>query len=151
GVEEQPEFEEAYSELFWEREGYGERVRQLVTWTPRVLPWISHSKTPWLPPEKFGLMVGEQRIELLSEAVTEARAEIQKALEQGADAVEIAGIRLPADAGALAAIDRLAEIQANPESQMDVWGGDVPSADGNFERTDDSTPPSAPAGRPRLI
>lgn len=151
GVEEQPEFEEAYSELFWEREGYGERVRQLVTWTPRVLPWISHSKTPWLPPEKFGLMVGEQRIELLSEAVTEARAEIQKALEQGADSVEIAGIRLPADAGALAAIDRLAEIQANPESQMDVWGGDVPSADGNFERTDDSTPPSAPAGRPRLI
>jgi hypothetical protein len=51
-------------------EGLSERVEGIGLWVPKVLPWVKRAKEPWLPPEEFGLKVGDQTLRLAAEEVS---------------------------------------------------------------------------------
>jgi hypothetical protein len=56
--------ETTIDQLFIPTEQYSERVVDLGVWQPIVLPWLKMAAIEWMPPEQFGILVGDTRINL---------------------------------------------------------------------------------------
>lgn len=110
------DFDEVLIEsLFVETADYSNRVREIGLWQPKVLPWITLPRAPWLPPEQAGLMVGQQKLQLSPENVPDALKKVQEAIKNGEDAVIIDGISVPANAETVHALEAIAK-EAEPRS-----------------------------------
>lgn len=84
--------------IFVETEQYSARVTGVGIWVPPVLPWIKRESNSWLP-EKFGLQIGGQYVELKPEEVAVLRDSINEARSKGEEYVEFGdqNIRIPAN------------------------------------------------------
>jgi hypothetical protein len=82
--------------LFVETEQYSARVIDVGVWVAPVLPWIKRSPNDWLP-EKFGLQIGGQYVELSVEELHPLREMIQEARARGDSYVDFGEdqIRIP--------------------------------------------------------
>jgi superfamily II DNA or RNA helicase len=74
-------------QIFIETEQYSARVTGIGVWTPPVIPWIKREPNAWLP-EKFGLQIGGQYLELTPEDIAPLRESIQQAKLRGEEYVE---------------------------------------------------------------
>ncbi|WFU42741.1 SNF2-related protein [Bradyrhizobium sp. CB82] len=88
--------EDEVERIFVETEQYSARVTGIGVWTPPVLPWIKREPNAWLP-EKFGLQVGGQYLELKPEDVAALRDSIKNAKAKGEEFVEFGEqkVRIP--------------------------------------------------------
>lgn len=88
--------EEILEDLFYESAVYSDRVKKIGVWQPPVLPYISPGTEPWLPPEEFGLRVGDTLIQVDSVDVAEVLKQVEKAIIEGKDSIEYKSQLLPA-------------------------------------------------------
>lgn len=124
--------EDQISSIFVETEQYAHNVIGLGVWSPPVIPWLVREPNNWLP-EKFGLKIGEDYIQIKPEDVPCAINEIRTRLEdyaglaenpspyecEGADGIKV---QIPATKEALDALEGMtglatAMIQAREEKQ----------------------------------
>lgn len=130
--------------LFVETRAYGERVRGIGLWQPRVLPWLEVERTDWLGPEasgpetssprprrtRGGILVGDREVVLTPEQARDLRSRIEKAIGGQMTSIlwhdpEHGDLEIPADTGSLAAVQRVID-----ELDAERAGGDRPSAPG---------------------
>lgn len=64
--------------LFLETEQYAERVKGIKIWESRVLPWLPRAGNSWLP-EKVGLQINDQQLELAPDEVPQLQANYNEA------------------------------------------------------------------------
>lgn len=88
-------------------EGLSERVEGIGIWVPKVLPWVKRAKEPWLPPEEFGLRVGDQIVPLKAEEVPALLDEVRKARDRGEHEISHGDVTLPVTDETVAALERL--------------------------------------------
>ena len=128
----------ALESLVVETRTYGERVRGLGLWQPRVLPWIEIASTDWLGaedgpagppgtspgPVRGGILLGDRRIPLSLEQAAELRKAVEGAIGRDEDQIafehpELGSIELPASSETLAAVQKAIDAlsrAARPES-----------------------------------
>lgn len=70
-------------------EGLSERVRGVGIWVDKVLPWIKLAKEPWLPPEEFGILIGERRVVIPPKEVEPVLSQLKQAIDQGKSTVQV--------------------------------------------------------------
>ncbi len=87
--------ESVIEHLFIPTEQYSERVRDLGIWQPVILPWLKREPTTWFP-ERFGILVGEKRLELSPEDASNLREQVEQAIQNGTPFVEFGGQNIPA-------------------------------------------------------
>jgi hypothetical protein len=111
--------------LFVETRAYGERVRGVGLWQPRVLPWVAIEPTDWLgaeggpgvPPDtgrtpfRGGIVIGDRQIPLSVEQARELRTAVENAIGRGEERItfahpELGPIDVPASPETLAAVQR---------------------------------------------
>jgi len=95
--------------LFIETEQFSERVTGLDVWRTPVLPWITPRPTSWLP-EKLGLRVGDQSIEIDPAKAPDLVADLEKAIAEGRPSVTVDGVELPATQQALESVRALGRV-----------------------------------------
>jgi len=86
--------DQVLNEVFFD-EGYGERVRGIGFWHPKVLPWIKQSSEPWLPLEELGLRIGDDIVCIDAADTGALLKRIQQAQEEGKGYIEYEGHRIP--------------------------------------------------------
>ncbi len=104
--------------LFVETEQFSQRVTGLDVWRKPVLPWIKPRPNSWLP-EKLGLNVGGEAIELAPAEAASLSASIEKAISEGQPSVGFGEFEIPATQQALEgarAIAAVAEAAAKFEA-----------------------------------
>ncbi len=106
--------ESVIEQLFIPTEQYSERVRDLGLWQPVVLPWVKREPNSWLP-ERFGIMVGDTRIELESKDVAKLEGSLRDAVSSGKPEVDFGGKKIPATDQALDTLERLIKVVKPPE------------------------------------
>jgi SNF2 family DNA or RNA helicase len=94
--------------LFIETEQYSARVIDIGVWTPPVIPWIKSAPNDWLP-EKFGLRVENEFVELAPQDLEPLRAKIGEAVANGDPFVEFGprSVRIPATSATIEALQNL--------------------------------------------
>lgn len=102
--------------LFVETAAYSDRVQRIGLWQPKVLPWIILSRQPWLPPERYGIFVAGNRIELQREEIGGLIAQIENAIERGSPSVPLRDHAIPATDATLGALREIAA-KVQPEIQ----------------------------------
>ena len=100
--------------LFVETPGYGERVRGIGLWAPKVIPWIARPPSPWLPPEQVGVMVGDRAVVVDRRALPGLRRELEEAVAAGREGVAYEGQTIPATVEAVEAVRTLEEAAQRP-------------------------------------
>jgi SNF2 family DNA or RNA helicase len=85
-------------------------------WQPKVLPWIILSRQSWLPPERYGIFVAGNRIELQREEIGGLIAQIENAIERGSPSVPLRDHAIPATDATLGALREIAA-KVQPEIQ----------------------------------
>ena len=88
-------------------EGLSERVRGVGIWTSKVLPWISQTNEPWLPPRECGLRLDGKDLSIPPEELPEARRCLDEAIKRGEPTVQIKGVEVPANSETRSAIAEL--------------------------------------------
>ncbi len=111
--------------LFVETRAYGERVRGVGLWQPRVLPWVEIEPTDWLgaeggpgappgagrTPFRGGIVIGDRQIPLSVEQARELRTAVEDAIGRGEATItfahpELGPIDVPASPETLAAVQK---------------------------------------------
>jgi superfamily II DNA or RNA helicase len=115
-----PELDETQLDgLFIETEQFSERVSGIDTWRKPVLPWIKPSPNTWLP-EKFGVMLGEEAVELTVPLARLLVAQLENAVTTGAPAItfDVGGEikEIPATAQAVATAREIAALADQVEA-----------------------------------
>lgn len=106
--------ESLLEDLILETDDYSSRVREIGIWQPRVLPFLRSIGQEWLPPEEFGLRVGDEPITIPREALGTVIAQIEEAIQQQGPHVEFEGRRIPATPAALEALRELERASSRP-------------------------------------
>ncbi|MEO5334535.1 MAG: SNF2-related protein [Magnetococcus sp. YQC-5] len=117
---------EAVDHLFIATEQYSQRVVDLGIWQSVVLPWLKREPNSWLP-ERFGIQIGEHRIELGSKEIEPARKAVAEAMARGDTTARIAGHDVPANQATVDILNQLigfAEPDVTPVNTKRN-GGDV--------------------------
>jgi hypothetical protein len=81
--------------LFLETEQFSARVAGVDIWTKPVLPWLKQAPNSWLP-EKFGLRIGDQYVELAPEVVVPLADAVEAAIERNEGVARVDDIEVPA-------------------------------------------------------
>lgn len=109
--------------LFVETRAFGERVREVGLWQPRIVPWVELPRTDWFGPEsggkppptdrprpvRGGLWLGEQKVPLTLDEATSLRKAVEDAVGRGETQTKwrhpgLGPIELPASSATLAAV-----------------------------------------------
>lgn len=98
--------EAAIEALFIETAEFSARVRDVTLWTPVVVPWVQRTGEAWLP-ERFGVRIGETSLPIEPERLPEVEAELRRAIAEGRPSIDFAGVEVPANEEALAAVHEL--------------------------------------------
>lgn len=98
--------EAAMEALFIETAEFSDRVRDVSLWTPVVVPWVQRTGEAWLP-ERFGVRIGETSLAIEPERLPEVETELRRAIAEGRPSIRIAGVEVPANEEALAAVHEL--------------------------------------------
>lgn len=93
-------------DLFLETEQFSARVAGIDVWTKPVLPWLKQAGSSWLP-EKFGLRVGDQYIELQPETVEPLAEAVDIAIQRGEPTARLDDLEIPATEQSRAALNKL--------------------------------------------
>ena len=101
-----PTFVDTVDRLFVATEQYSQRVVDLGIWQPTILPWLKREPNSWLP-ERFGIQIGDKRIQLGPTEIEPARQKVINAMERGEEAVELDGQPFPANRETIDALDAL--------------------------------------------
>lgn len=101
-----PTIAEAVEHLFIATEQYSQRVVDMGIWQPTVLPWLKREPNTWLP-ERFGIQIGDKRIQLTPTEIEPARQAVTAAMERGAPVVILDGQQVSANRNTLDALDAL--------------------------------------------
>lgn len=102
GTEESIELDDIFSD-----EGLSERVEGIGIWTAKVIPWIQRAPEPWLPPEAFGLMVGDRHIPLARDDVAPLLEQVKLAAERGQKNVRFGAADIPVMRATIEALELL--------------------------------------------
>ena len=133
--------------LFVVTEQYSQRVVDLGIWQPPVLPWLKREPNSWLP-ERFGLQIGDKRIELGPKEIEPARQAVADAIVDGTEIIRLNGHEIPANKKTLEALDALIGF-AEPEADYTRAAAESPSdVSGEPEPGDE---PAVPPGKVFLI
>jgi superfamily II DNA or RNA helicase len=92
--------------LFIETAEFSDRVRDVTLWTPIVVPWVQRTGEAWLP-ERFGVRIGDTSLTVEAERLPEVEAQLRQAIAEGRPSIRIAGMDVPANEEALAAVHEL--------------------------------------------
>jgi len=96
--------------LFVETKQYADRITGIGLWEPIVLPWLPTNSNNWLP-EKIGLTISGQNVEVSPEDVPELKRACEAALSQNKKQFEYKENKdIPADASTLNALIQLEPI-----------------------------------------
>ena len=98
------------SNLFVETFEYSQRVQGEGLWQKEVLPWIKKAAEDWLPPEKFGLKIGDRLIQLSATEIPETLAKIEAARKNGEPSVRVGDEIVPATQETIDALQELTQI-----------------------------------------
>ncbi len=93
-----------------------ERVAGVGNWVTKVVPWIRMTNEPWMPPEAFGLRIGELRVALTEDELPSVLEQVRSAVAQGKWTVRIADVDLPATPETVEAVEALVR-RAQPVEQ----------------------------------
>lgn len=88
-------------------EGLSERVEGIGIWVPKVLPWVKLAREPWLPPEEFGLQIGDQIVRISSEEIPEILDRVRDARTRGEREIRHGAATVPVGDEAIAALEGL--------------------------------------------
>jgi SNF2 family DNA or RNA helicase len=124
--------------LFVETAAYSDRVQKIGLWQPKVLPWVVLPRQPWLPPERYGIFVSGNRIELQREEVDSLIAQIQTAMEQGRVSIRLRDQEIPATDNTLGA---LREIAARVDPATPIPDKEETEKEPNSSQPDAKLPP----------
>jgi hypothetical protein len=102
--------------LFIETAEYSGRVRDVGVWQPKVLPWIKKPPEPWIPPEKFGVRVGDRTIALEAREIASLREAVSDAISKNETSVNWKSDTIPASKECISALDALVG-EVIPESR----------------------------------
>ena len=108
--------------LFVETPGYGERVRGVGLWAPKVIPWIARPPSPWLPPEQVGVMVGDRAVPVDPQSLPGLLKELEQAVTAGRESVAYEGQTIPVTVEAVEAVRALAEASRRPTRDLEEQG-----------------------------
>ena len=100
--------------FFVETTGYGERVRGVGGWAPKVIPWVIKPPSPWLPPEEIGVTVGDRAVKVAKPDLPDLRRKLEAAVAAGEESVTYEGQTIPATVEAAAAVRTLEEASRQP-------------------------------------
>lgn len=113
------EADEGIDQLFIETEQFSRRVAGVDVWRTPVLPWLKQTPHTWLP-EQFGLRIGDDYVQVPSEAVEPLTKAVAEAIENGEPQATASGITVPATAQTQEALSSL-----SPFIRKDVIDGGV--------------------------
>jgi hypothetical protein len=102
--------EAALESLFWEAASYGERVREIGLWQPRVLPFLKREGNRWLPEEAMGLQVGSEMVTIPAGKTAEVLSRLEAARAAGEASIEHEGHPIPVTDEAIEAVRELIRI-----------------------------------------
>ena len=87
--------------------GLSERVRGIVVWSDRELPWATRPAQPWLPPEEVGIVVGGTSLPITVSDLPDLHTELMAAVRQGVPAINVCGVQLVASNDTIAQVEAL--------------------------------------------
>ncbi len=93
--------------LFAELGAYGERVKEVGLWQPKVLPVTSGPQQAWLPDEDMGLQVGDTFIHVAPDRAAPLLATLKEARAAGRPTVTFDGHVIPVTDQSIAAAQAL--------------------------------------------
>jgi superfamily II DNA or RNA helicase len=96
-------------------EGYGDRVRGIGLWQPKVIAWLRPASEPWLPPELLGLRLNGVDVPIDPSDLKGLIQTVESALAEGRPIVTYDGTMIPATEETLSALKRLEQGVAHPE------------------------------------
>ena len=112
-------------------EGLSDRIEGIGIWVKKVLPWIVHGGNPWLPPEEFGLRIGEHTLPLRADELPKLLDEVTAAVKRGDPTVRVRdAYEISADEDTISALEVLIE-RLEPDVPPD------PDGDKTEDDTDD--------------
>ena len=109
--------QEVLEDLFVETEAFSERVLEIGLWQKKILPWVQRKGEAWLPPERLGLMIAGERVEIPQEKVAKLVEQVDQTLKSGGGDVSIEGRKVPASEDLLGALKALGDEIAPPDKQ----------------------------------
>ena len=83
--------------LFVETEKYSDRVFDVAEWVPPAVPWIKVEGQAWIPPNDFGLRIGEAEISLKGPELGKAIEKVERAIANQEPIVELQGQKVSAN------------------------------------------------------
>jgi superfamily II DNA or RNA helicase len=101
------EDEAVLDSLFVETFEYSQRVLGEGLWEHPVLPWLKRPAEAWLPPEEFGLRIGELNLRVPPDQLAELTRAVETARTHGLASVHFDGHEVPATAQTLSALNAL--------------------------------------------
>ena len=115
-IQEMPELgEEQADALFVETAEYSERVREIAPFSPPVLPWVQCEGEQWIP-ESFGVSIGNVRVELNEDTLSELIGKVEAAMKSGEMFVSHDNAQIPANDSTLNVLKSLVvETQPPPK------------------------------------
>jgi hypothetical protein len=124
--------------LFVETEQYAERVKGIQLWEPKVLPWLPKAGNSWLP-EKLGLRINDQRLEIAPEDVPELRGQYEAAARAEQDSFTFNDTEVPVSPETKSSIDYISTVADQMlESQSEEDGGQEESSEDATEDEDEA-------------
>lgn len=106
--------EETLESLFWESGEYGERVREVGAWQPKVLPYARRTGNTWLPDEEMGLQIGTTNIRIKPGDAARLLQDVIEARDRGRPSIPYGDATIPATDQTIDALKAL-EALANRE------------------------------------
>jgi HJR/Mrr/RecB family endonuclease len=110
--------------------GYSDRVIGIGLWAAKVLPWVKRGAEAWLPPEQFGIRIGESYVQIREEEIELLRTQVETAIGTGAPFIEYGGHRLPASRETLDALNALVEVSRPQPTESPPRRPEVPELAG---------------------
>jgi len=120
--------ENTLESLFVESVEFSQRVREIGIWKPPVLPYITPSKEPWLPPEELGLRVGDTFIRIDTKDINKVIQEVKNAIKIGKPSIKYNEQEIPADTNTLKALNRLIA-EVSPDTEEAITNGTTDKPD----------------------
>ena len=96
--------------------GLSDRVKGIGARLEKVLPWVTLSKEPWLPPELMGICIGQRKFEIPRGQVNHLLRQVKQAMSVGETSVALEGVDIPANSETVEALEELARRSSPPVS-----------------------------------
>ena len=139
--------------------GYGDRVRAIGLWQPKVLPWLASTTTQWLPDESdvdtgsqgqaqrspqsrpsCGIMIEGQPVPIALPDIPRLIGEIRAARAQGQLTIDYDGVAIPTTLETENALTTLLQLKDTPQTEPGAGVGAVPEGDGAVPTHQPPTP-----------